>query len=200
MRKAVGEQTVDIMYIARGEQQRRRFAEDTSHGEDAAGYNAVHAAGKNNGAYDAPLSGSESEGALAQALRNGLEALLRRAHDGRQVHDDKRHRARAKRGLIAEKFAEKQHADKAVYNARYARERLGGVLDSGDDAVIFRILREVNGRSHAERQHPHERTEDDVQSVEYIRQYADRTGKVARLGGEKLPRYIRYALYEDIGY
>ena len=188
------------MRKARGEQQRCRFAQNAADGEDAACNYAVHAAGENDGADNAPLAGSEAERALAQALRNGFEALLSRAHNGRQVHDDKRHGAGLQGGLEAEEIAEKQHADKAVDDARNARESLGGVFDSADDAVVARIFREIYRSANAQRQHPHERSEDDIQRVEYIRQNADGVREVARLCREKLPRYIRNAPNEHICY
>ena len=94
------------MRRTRGKEKRRGFAEDAPHGEDAPGDDAVDAARQHRRADRAPLARAEGERALAIALRHGFEALLRRAHDGRQVHNHERQRARDERGLQPQHLAE----------------------------------------------------------------------------------------------
>ena len=94
----------------------------------------------------------------------------------------------------------KEEGEFDVAFAIAARERLGGVFDGGDDAVVFRVFGEVDRRSDAEGQHPQERVENNIERIEYIRQYADRVVEIAHRCGQKLPRYIRHALYEDVRY
>ena len=62
------------------------------------------------------------------------------------------------------------------------------------------MLREVDRRAHAQRQHPQERVEDNVEGVEYIRQYAYFIIEIARLCRKQLPGYARYALCEHVDY
>ena len=80
---------------------------------------------------------AESKRALAVALRDGLETLLRGTHDGWQVHDRQRPCARDQRRPV---LAEDQHADEAVDDGRDAGERLRRVFDGRDELFIRRIF------------------------------------------------------------
>ena len=184
---------------ARREQQRGRLAEDAADRQDAAGDDAVHAAGQHHGADDTPLARTEAERALAVALRHGFEALLRGAHDGRQVHDDERERAGQQRCFHVQKLAEKQHAYKAVDNGRDAGERLGRVLDGADEPAVRGVLGQVDGCAHAERQDDQQRGDHNIERVENVRQDADAVRQVARRGGQQRPRHVRQTLDEHVG-
>src|SRR5699024_5675942 len=65
----------DDLGCAGGEQQGRALAHDTADGQDAAGDNAVDAAGQHDGADDVPFAGAQAQSALAVAHGNGLEGL-----------------------------------------------------------------------------------------------------------------------------
>ena len=186
------------MREARGEQKRGGLAEDASGRKNAAGHDPVDAARQHDRAHHAPFARAEAERALAVALRDSPQAFLRRAQDGRQVHDHERQRAREQGGLHPQKFTEKQHTDQTVDDGRDARERLGGVFDGRDELFVLRVLREVHGRAHAERQDDEQRSEQDLHRVADIRQNADRAGDVARLRREQVPRDIRQALAEHV--
>ena len=110
---------------AGSEQQRGRLAENAPDAQDAAGDDAVDAAGKHHRAHHAPFACAEPERALAVALGDRFETLLRCAQDGGKVHDRKRQRAGKKRCAHAEHLAEHQHADQTVNDRRNAGERFG---------------------------------------------------------------------------
>ena len=95
-------------------------------------------------------------------------------------------------------WQKKQHAHEAVDDRRDAGECLGRVFDDADDAAVRRVLRQVDGSSHAERQHDQQRCDDDVERVEQVRQDADAVGEVARRGGQQRPRHVRQPLDEHI--
>ena len=70
-----------------------RLADDAADGQDAAGDDAVHGVGQHDGADHVPLAGAQGQRALPVGLGHGLQALLGRADDGGQDHDDQRQAA-----------------------------------------------------------------------------------------------------------
>ena len=85
-----------------GEEQRGALAHDTAHSQDAAGHDAVDAAGQHDGADDVPFARAQPQCAFAVALRHRFQRFLRGADDGGQVHDDQCQAAGASnRRLIA---------------------------------------------------------------------------------------------------
>ena len=183
---------------ARGVQQCCRLAQDTAHGQNAAGEHAVHAAGQHHRADGAPLAGAQTEGALAVGLGHGLQALLRSTHDGGQVHDDQGHGAGEKGFLHAQELAEEHLAHQAVDNGGDAGQRLGGVLDNGHYPLVGGILRQVHGGADAQGQHHQQRGQHRADGGDDIRQDADGAVQIAGLGAQQLPTQVGHALDEHI--
>ena len=169
---------------ARRKEQRRRFAENAADRQNTAGHNAVHAAWQHHRANGAPFARPQAKSPLAVALRHGFETLLRGAHDGRQVHDRQRQRARKQRRAI---FAEDQHTDQAVDDRGDTRKRFRRIFDGGDKLFIRGVFVQIDRRAHAERQHDQKRCNDDIKRAQNVRQDADAVGKIAWRGGEHLP-------------
>ena len=136
---------------ASGEQQGGGLAQDTAHGQDAAGDDAVHAAGQHHRADDPPLACAQAEGAFPVALGHGLQALLGSAHDGGQVHDDQGQGAGQQGGLHIQELAEEQHTHQAIDDGGNAGEGLGGIFDDSDHLFAGGVLGQVDGSAHAQR-------------------------------------------------
>lgn len=69
---------------------------------------------------------------------------------------------------------------------------------AGDEPVVRRVFSQVYRRADSERQNYYKRRYDDVQRIQYVRQDAYRVGKVARLGREQLPAYVRQPFVHNI--
>ena len=145
-----------------GEEQGRALTHDTAHGQDAAGDDAVDAAGQHDGADDVPLARAEAQSALPVALRHRFEGLLRGTDDGGQVHDHQRQAAGEQAGLKAHCLGEDQHTHEAVDDAGDARKRLIRELDDLNELPVGGVLREVNCRAHAQRKDDEQGEQDDI--------------------------------------
>ena len=76
-----------------GEEQGGGLADDAADGQDTAGHDAVHGVGQDDGADHVPACRHLGQGTLPIGLWHGLQALLGRADDGGQDHDDQRQAA-----------------------------------------------------------------------------------------------------------
>ncbi len=192
-----GDKVIEHQSEARGVEQRRAFAHDAPDRQDAAGHDAVHGVGQHNGAHHAPLACAERQRTLAVGRRHGLQALLRRAHDGGQDHHDERQAACEHTRLQIHLLHKKEHTDEAEDDGRDAREGFGRKFDELDDPAVRGVLREIDGGAHAERQDDGHGKENDVERIEDVRQDADGVLDVAACAGEEIPRYAGEAAIED---
>ena len=129
-----------------GEEQGGTFTHDAAHSQNAAGHDAVDAAGQHDGADDVPLACTQTHGTLTVALRHRFQAFLRCTHDGRQVHDRKRQRTGKKRRAV---FAEDQHTDQAVDDRGDTRKRFRRIFDGGDKLGCILSVGRILGESAA---------------------------------------------------
>ena len=183
---------------AGGVQQRRCLAQYASYCQDAAGDDAVHAAGQHHRADGAPLPCAQSEGSLPVALGHGFQALLRGTHDGGQVHDDQRHGAGDQGFLHAQKLAEEHLPHQAVDDGGDAGQRLGGVFDDSHQLFVGGVLRQIHGGTHAQRQHHQQGGQHHADGADDIRQDADGVIQIAGLGAQQLPAQVRHALGQHV--
>ena len=167
---------------ARRKQQCRRLTQDPAHCEDTAGDNAVYTAGKHYGADDPPLSGSQTKRPLTIALGHCFQALLCRAHHGGQIHNDQRQRARKQ--TFAEIIGKSQHSHKAVYDRGNAGKGFGCIFDHADNAPVLGIFRQIDRRSHAQRQNDNKGRKHKIDRVHDIRQNTDPVLQVAGALGQ----------------
>ena len=79
-----------------------------------------------------------------------------------------------------------------------SQKRLRRVFDDGDHALVSRVFVEVDRRAHAQRQHDHQRREDDIERAQNVRQNADFSRQIAGLRAQQLPADVWQALAEHI--
>ena len=73
-----------------GEQQRRRLAQNTTYGQDAARNDTIEAVRQHHSADYSPLSCAQTKRTFPIGLRNCLQTFLGVTHDSRQIHDCQR--------------------------------------------------------------------------------------------------------------
>ncbi len=133
-----------------GEQQRGALAYDAAYGQNAAGDDAVDAAGQHDGADDVPLASPQAQRTLAVALGHRFQGFLGGADDGGQVHDHQRQAAGQQAGLEAQRLAEHQHAHQTVEDAGDAGQRLVGELDHLDQTAVGGVFGQVDRCAHTQ--------------------------------------------------
>ena len=156
---------------ARGKQQGGGFSQNSAHGQDAAGEDAVDAAGQHHRAHHPPLACPQSEGALPVGLGHGFQAFLRVSQDGGQVHDGQCQAACHQTG--ADGIREHQHTHQTVDDGGDPAERLRRVFDDGNDSFVSGVFRQVHRRPRAQRDDDQQGDDDDVHRVQNIRQDSD---------------------------
>ena len=95
-------------------------------------------------------------------------------------------------------WQEEEHAHQAEDDGGDAGEGLGGKLDDGHHLAVAGVLRQVDGRAHAQGQDDDHGQENDIEGVEDVGQDADGVVDVAGLGGQQGPADVAQAPVKDI--
>ena len=183
---------------AGGEHEHRRLAHHTADGQDAAGDDAVHGGGEHHGADHVPLAGAQAQGCLPVGLGHRLQGLLCGADDGGDGGDDQRQGAGQQGCLQAQQLAEEQHAHQAEDDGRDAGQGLRCELDGGHQLLVFGVLRQVYGCTHAQGQDDDQRHHHDINGIGDVGQDADGIVDIAGLRAQKLPGDVGQAPDKDV--
>ena len=181
-----------------GVQQRGALAHDAAHGQNAAGNDAVDGVGQHHRANHAPLSGPQAQRTFPVGLRNGFQAFLRGAEDGGQDHHHQRQTAGEDACLQIHLLHKKQHSHQSEDDGGDSRQGLRGELNEAHQLPVFGIFRQVDGSAYPQRQNDDHGHQNDIQSVENIRQNTDGILNIAGLAGQEIPRQARNPPIENI--
>ena len=154
-----------------GEQQRRRFTQNSTNGQNAAGDHTVDAVGQNHRANDPPLTRAQAESTFPVGLRNGFQTFLGVAHNGGQVHDRQGQCAGHQAGT--EVIGEHQHTHQTVNDGRNTGQRLRCIFNDSHYALIGGIFCQIDCCAYAKRQNNQQSRNDNIHGVQNIRQDAN---------------------------
>ena len=147
-------------------QQGGALPHDAADGQNTAGDDAVHRSRQHHRADHVPFAGTQRQRPLPVGLGDGLQALLRGADDGGQDHHHQRQAAGQNSRLKAQLLHEQHHAHQSEDDGGNTGQGLGGEFDDADQPPAGGILRQVDGGTHAQRQHHHHGHKNDIQRIQ----------------------------------
>ena len=113
-----------------------------------------------------PFAGTQRQRPLPVGLGDGFQALLRGTDDGGQDHHHQRQATGQNSRLKAQLLHEQHHAHQSEDDGGNTRQGLGSELDDADQPPAGGILRQVDGGTHAQRQHHHHGHKNDIQGIQ----------------------------------
>ena len=145
-----------------------------------------------------PLPRAQGQRPLPVGLGHRLQALLGGTDDGGQNHDDQRQAAGQNARLQSKQLEKEQHAHQTKDNGGNPGEGLRGKLNGRHHLPVGGILRQVDGRTHPQREDNDHGQQNDIEGIEKVRQNADGVVDIAGLAGEQFPADVAQPPVKDI--
>ena len=134
-----------IVGHAGGIQQRRRFPDDTAHGQNHGGEDSRNGAGQHDAQNHPQLARAQGHGSLLVGAGHREEAFLGGADDGRQDTEGHGQAAGQNGGSHAEHYAEHRVTEQAEQNRGDAGQNLRGKPDGPHQPPLLSVLSQING-------------------------------------------------------